>query len=173
MAHDVATVILDKVHEMDVKEREAKRRTFIETALDNHYNVCIESISNTVVPNHPSIHRHCHHGCRSFYVVDGDIYISTDDVFKPTKFVNVTKNYDKVFNSIVHHFKNYTCHHDENTLCLRMILTVPVYTHKSGKKWYFRYWDTIDTLEYDKDTSEAEILQDVIGFLSSVESKIS
>ena len=175
MANDVAEIILDKVKEMNDAEKENHKKRFIEIALDNHYNVCVELISRGTPEDaaaHPHfINKHTHFGCRSFYVVDGDVFITMDDVFKPKKFVNLTKNHAKVFNSIVHHFTNFTTNYkeDPSSICLRLSLTRPIYTQKGGKNWYFRYWDPVEHLDYEPFTPIQDILTDALNLISSVE----
>lgn len=171
MATDVANIILEKAIEMEQQEKANNEKRFIEVALDNHYKICIEMVSSTP-EEHPHLFKYSHLGCKSFYIVDNDIYTTIDDdVFKPKKFINVTKNHEKIFNSLVHRYTNFTYKLDETTICMRLYISIPVYTKKNGKKWYFRFWSHIEQLDYEKDTSIAIMIKDGLDYISCIEAK--
>ena len=172
MARDVAEAIYVLASDMDKQEKAEDRRRFFDKILDNHYNVCIEKISLSGHPeNGTVVHHHHHHGSCSFYIADGHLYSTVgNDVFKPERLINVTENKDAVFGSLVHHFHNYFWPKELETVCWRMVLSVPKYVKnkKNGKRGAFKFWETIARHDYSMDTSIDTILDDAIRFLSCI-----
>jgi hypothetical protein len=167
MAHDIACIILEKAKEIDKKEHIQKKELFMENALDNHYNICIELIAKGTQAD---IEKRYHFGCRSFYRVDNELYIGCNDMFKPTWFVNLTKHYDDVFRVLLRCYYHYKCNmNDENNLCIRLSIACPVYTKKNNKKWYFRRWNNIETFDYDPKTPIETVLEEALRFIMLIQ----
>jgi hypothetical protein len=172
MANDVAHAIVMQAGLKADQEERVKKENFCEAAVSNHYNVCIEMIAKAP---EPQIQKRFHFGCKSFYFVYGDMYTAIDDdVFRPKRFINISKNKDTILPVLVHHFAHQHCNiQDPDNVCLQMTITSPIYACKKStrERLYFKEWEHLETLFYDKSTDVREMIEHAFCYISSIEER--
>lgn len=165
MAYDLATAIVSLATELKVQDD----KEFMKRTGQNHYIVDIDIYSRDGY----RIKKEASLGSKSFYNVDGQVFLPVDNIISPTRFINFTKNSTIILPLLIQHFTHTYKDITLDNSWTRASIAIPildVYTFNTNIS-YIKSFNKIEVWDYDDTTHIEKIVKDCIGYISCIENK--
>lgn len=165
MTHDVANAIVSLATKLSKQDD----LDFINRATKNHY---VLSMDIYYRDGH-RIKKHLCLGSKSFYNVDGQVFVPVDNILSPKYFINITKNEKIMVPLLVKHFTQTETEIKSFFGWIRACISIPVldvYSFNTNLT-YVKSFTKVEIWDYNTNEDIENIVRSCIAYISCVENK--